>query len=127
MPTAILSACRCLSNDEISNSIRAIAAINPPSTTGGSLLGLAGNSSGAAAGTAGSPAAPAPDAVVLRYCLDHLRNDQMLTPSSLARSFANAPPVLQPLHSGDLEVLINVLSGFGSIGSWGSTIFGTPP
>jgi hypothetical protein len=44
--TAILSACRCLSNDEISNSIRAIAAINPPSTTGGSLLGLAGNSSG---------------------------------------------------------------------------------
>jgi hypothetical protein len=47
--TAILSACRCLSNDEISNSIRAIAAINPPSTTGGSLLGLAGNSSGAAA------------------------------------------------------------------------------
>jgi hypothetical protein len=46
--TAILSACRCLSNDDISNSIRAIAAINPPSTTGaatgGSLLGLAGNS-----------------------------------------------------------------------------------
>jgi hypothetical protein len=51
----------------------------------------------------------------------------MLTPSSLARSFANAPPGLQPLHSGDLEVLINVLSGFGSIGSLGSTIFGTPP
>src|SRR5208282_1393834 len=54
--TAILSACRCLSNDDISNSIRAIAAINPSSTTGGStggsLLGLAGNSSGAAAGTA---------------------------------------------------------------------------
>jgi hypothetical protein len=50
--TAILSACRCLSNDDISNSIRAIAVINPPSTTGGStggsLLGLAGNSSGAA-------------------------------------------------------------------------------
>jgi hypothetical protein len=50
--TAILSACRCLSNADISNSIRAIAAINPPSTTGastgGSLLGLAGNSSGAA-------------------------------------------------------------------------------
>ena len=37
--TAIFSACRCLSNDDISNSIRAIAAINPPSTTGGSLLG----------------------------------------------------------------------------------------
>src|SRR5271166_901586 len=95
--TAILSACRCLSNDDISNSIRAIAAINPPSTTGGStggsLLGLAGNSSGAAAGTADSPAAPAPAAVVSRYCLDHLRNDQMLTPSSLARSFANTPPV----------------------------------
>jgi hypothetical protein len=34
--TAILGACRCLSNDDISNSIRAIAAINPPSTTGGS-------------------------------------------------------------------------------------------
>ena len=33
--TAILSACRCLSNDDISNSIRAIAAINPSSTTGG--------------------------------------------------------------------------------------------
>ena len=58
--TAILSACRCLSNDDISNSIRAIAAINPPSTTGGSLLGLAGNSSGAVANVAGSPAAPAP-------------------------------------------------------------------
>jgi hypothetical protein len=40
--TAILSACRCLSNDDISNSIRAIAATNPPSTTGGSLLGLEG-------------------------------------------------------------------------------------
>src|SRR5271166_6291063 len=90
--TANLSACRCLSNDDISNSIRAIAAINPPSTTGGSLFGLVGNSSGAAAGTAGSPAAPAPAAVLLRYCLDHLRNDQMLTPSSLARSFANTPP-----------------------------------
>jgi hypothetical protein len=31
---------RCLSNDDISNSIRAIAAINLPSTTGGSLFGL---------------------------------------------------------------------------------------
>ena len=110
--TAILSACRCLSNDDISNSIRAIAAINPPSTTGGSLFGLVGNSSGAAAGTAGSPAAPAPAAVLLRYCLDHLRNDQMLTPSSLARSFAGTAAGLQPLHSADLEVLINVLSGF---------------
>jgi len=88
--TAILSA--CLSNDDISNSIRAIAAINPPSTTGGSLLGLAGNSSGAAGDTAGSPAAPAPAAVILRYRLDHLRNDQMLTPSSLARSFVDTPP-----------------------------------
>jgi hypothetical protein len=38
--TAILSVCRCLSNDDISDSIRAIAAINPPSTTGGCLLGL---------------------------------------------------------------------------------------
>src|SRR5580704_6230441 len=91
--TAILSACRCLSNNDISNSIRAIAAINPPSTTGGSLFGLVGNSSGAAAGTTGSPAAPAPAAVLLRYCLDHLRNDQILTPSSLARSFAGTPPV----------------------------------
>ena len=101
--TAILSACRCLSNDDISNSIRAIAAINPPSTTGGSLLGLAGNSSGAAAGTAGSPAAPAPAAVVLRYCLDHLRNDQMLTPSSLARSFANTPPVCNRCTAATLK------------------------
>jgi hypothetical protein len=46
--TAILSASRCLSNADISNSIRAIVAINPPLTTrgatGGSLLGLAGNS-----------------------------------------------------------------------------------
>jgi len=33
--TAILSACLCLSNDDISNSIRAIAAISPSSTTGG--------------------------------------------------------------------------------------------
>ena len=32
----IFSACRCLSKDDISNSIRAIAAINPRSTTGGS-------------------------------------------------------------------------------------------
>ena len=87
--TAILSASRCLSNADISNSIRAIVAINPPSTTGGastgSLLGLAGNSLGA---SGGSCAAPAPAAAFLRYCLDHLRNDQMLTPSSLARSFA---------------------------------------
>src|SRR6266436_7087557 len=101
--TAILSACRCLSNDEISNSIRAIAAINPPSTTGGSLLGLAGNSSGAAAGTAGSLAAPAPAAVVLRYCLDHLRNDRMLTPSSLARSFAGTPPVCSRCTAATLK------------------------
>jgi hypothetical protein len=81
--TAILRACRCLSNDDISNSIRAIVAISPPLTTGGvaggSLLGLAGNSSDAVANVAGSPAAPAPAAVLLRYCLDHLRNDQMLT------------------------------------------------
>ncbi|MGA8478136.1 MAG: hypothetical protein WB696_09280 [Chthoniobacterales bacterium] len=46
--TAILSASLCLSNADISNSIRAIVAINPPLTTrgatGGSLLGLAGNS-----------------------------------------------------------------------------------
>jgi hypothetical protein len=52
--TAVLSASLCLSNDDISNSIRAIVAINPSSptggATGGSLLGLAGNSSGAAAG-----------------------------------------------------------------------------
>ena len=101
--TAILSACRCLSNDEISNSIRAIAAINPPSTTGGSLLGLAGNASGAAAGAAGSPDAPAPAAVLLRYCLDHLRNDQMLTPSSLARSFANTPPVCNRCTAATLK------------------------
>src|SRR5208282_218802 len=101
--TANLSACRCLSNDDISNSIRAIAAFNPPSTTGGSLLGLAGNSSGAAAGTAGSPAAPAPAAVLLRYCLDHLRNDQMLTPSSLARSFANTPPVCNRCTAATLK------------------------
>ena len=69
--TAILSASRCLSNADISNSIRAIVAINPPSTTGGastgSLLGLAANSLGAAAG---SRAAPAPAAFLLRYCLD---------------------------------------------------------
>jgi hypothetical protein len=64
--TAILSACRCLSNDDISNSIRAIAAINPPSTTGGSLLGLAGNSSDAVANVAGSPATPSPAAILLR-------------------------------------------------------------
>jgi hypothetical protein len=83
--------CRCLSNDDISNSIRAIAAINPPSTTGGSLLGLAGNSSDAVANVAGSPATPSPAAVLLRYSLDHLRNDRMLTPSSLARSFAGTP------------------------------------
>jgi hypothetical protein len=63
--TAILSACRCLSNDNISNSIRAIAAINPSSTTGGSLLGLAGNSSDAVANVAGSPATPSPVAVLL--------------------------------------------------------------
>jgi hypothetical protein len=37
--TAILRACRCLSKDDISNSIRAIAAINPRSTTGGSTGG----------------------------------------------------------------------------------------
>jgi len=46
--TAILSASRCLSNADISNSIRAIVAINPSSraggATGGSLLGLAGSS-----------------------------------------------------------------------------------
>ena len=82
--TAVLSASRCLSNDDISKSIRAIVAINPSSptggATGGSLLGLAGNSSGAAVG---SRAAPAPAAVLLRYCLDHLRNDQILTPSFL--------------------------------------------
>ncbi len=87
--TAILSASRCLSNADISNSIRAIVAINPSSkaggAAGGSLLGLAGNSLGA---SGGSCAAPAPAAAFLRYCLDHLRNDQMLTPSSLARSFA---------------------------------------
>jgi hypothetical protein len=91
--TAVLSASRCLSNVDISNSICAIVAINPSSPTGvtvRSLLGLAGNSSGAAAG---SRAAPAPAAVLLRYCLDHLRNDQILTPSSLARSFADTPPV----------------------------------
>src|ERR1700736_3687846 len=92
--TAILSASRCLSNDDISNSIRAIVAINPPSTTGGatggSLLGLAGNSLGAATR---SRAAATPAAVLLRYSLDHLRNDQMLTPSSLARLFAGTPPV----------------------------------
>jgi len=37
--TAILSASRCLSNADISNSIRAIVAINPPSTTGGASTG----------------------------------------------------------------------------------------
>jgi hypothetical protein len=42
--TAILSASRCLSNADISNSIRAIVAINPSSKAGGSLLGLTGNS-----------------------------------------------------------------------------------
>jgi hypothetical protein len=77
--TAVLSASRCLSNADISNSICAIVAINPSSptggATGGSLLGLAGNSSGAAAG---SRAAPAPAAVLLRYCLGHLRNDKIL-------------------------------------------------
>jgi hypothetical protein len=66
--TAVLSASRCLSNADISNSICAIVAINPSSptggATGGSLLGLAGNSSGAAVG---SRAAPAPAAVLLRY------------------------------------------------------------
>jgi hypothetical protein len=61
----ISTACRCLSNDNISNSIRAIAAINPSSTTGGSLLGLAGNSSDAVANVAGSPATPSPVAVLL--------------------------------------------------------------
>jgi hypothetical protein len=103
---------RCLSNNDISNSIRAIAAINPPSTTGGSLFGLVGNSSGAVAGTAGSPAAPASAAVLLRYSLDHLRNDQMLTRSSLGEVVRRHAAGLQPLRSGDLEVLINVLSGF---------------
>ena len=53
--TAVLSASRCLSNADISNSIRAIVAINPSSptggATGGSLLGLAGNSSGVAVGS----------------------------------------------------------------------------
>src|SRR5208283_1355027 len=64
---------------------------------------LAGNSSGAAAGAAGSPAAPAPAAVLLRYCLDHLRNDQMLTPSSLARSFAGTPPVCNRCTAATLK------------------------
>src|SRR6267143_4514135 len=98
--TAILSACCCLSNDDISNSIRAIVAINPPLTTGGSLLGLAGNSLGAAAG---SRAAPAPAAAFLRYCLDHLRNDQMLTPSSLERSFAGTPPLCNRCTAATLK------------------------
>ena len=101
--TAILSACRCLSNDDISNSIRAIAAINPPSTTGGSLLGLAGNSSDAVANVAGSPATPSPAAILLRCSLDHLRNDQMLTPSSLARSFAGTPPVCNRCTAATLK------------------------
>ena len=65
---------------------------NPPSkaggATGGSLLGLAGNSLGAAAG---SRAAPAPAAVVLRYSLDHPRNDQMLTPKFPWRGRSPAP------------------------------------
>ena len=98
--TAILSACRCSSNDDISNSIRAIVAINPPSTTGGSLLGLAGTSSGAATGLF---AAPAPAPVLLRYCLDHLRNDQMLTPSSLARWFADTPSVCNRCTASTLK------------------------
>src|ERR1700736_845748 len=103
--TAILSACRCSSNDDISNSIRAIVAINPLSKTGGatdgSLLGLAGNSSGAATGLF---AAPASALVLLRYCLDHLRNDQMLTPSSLARSFADTPSVCNRCTAATLKV-----------------------
>ena len=73
--TADLSASRCLSNEEISDSIRAIAAINPLSTTGGatgSVLGLAGNSSALVAGTTGSPTAPAPAVAFSRYILDHL-------------------------------------------------------
>src|ERR1700730_1379307 len=64
---------------------------------------LVGNSSGAAAGTAGSPAAPAPPALCLLYCLDHLRNDQMLTPSSLARSFASTPPVCNRCTAATLK------------------------
>ena len=103
--TAVLSASRCLSNADISNSICAIVAINPSSptggATGGSLLGLAGNSSGAAVG---SRAAPAPAAVLLRYSLDHLRNDQMLTPSSLARSFAGTPPVCNRYTAATLKL-----------------------
>ena len=109
---AILSVCCCLSNDDISNSIRAIAAINPPSTTGGSLLGLAGNSSGAAAGTAGSPAAAALAAVVLRYCLDHLRNDESADAQFIGEVVRRDPPVWQPLHGGDLEASHRPSSGF---------------
>src|SRR6516164_11286469 len=86
--TADLSASRCLSNEEISDSIRAIAAINPPSATGGAAsgsgLGLAGNSSAWMAGATGSASTPATAVALLRYFLYHLRNDQMLTSSSLA-------------------------------------------
>src|SRR5258707_7439526 len=52
---------------------------------------------------AGSRAAPAPAAFLLRYCLDHLRNDQMLTPSSLARSFAGTPPVCNRCTAATLK------------------------
>src|SRR3984893_7094546 len=115
--TAVLSASRCLSNDDISNSIRAIVAIDPSSptggATGGSLLGLAGNSSGAAAG---ARAAPALAAVLLRYCLDHLRNDQILTPSSLARSFAGTPPVCNRSTAATLKFSSTFFRAFLGIG-----------
>jgi hypothetical protein len=105
--TAVLSTCRCLSNNDISNSIRSIVAISPPSTTGGvtgdSLLGLAGISSAPVENVAGSPAASASAAILLRYCLDHLRNDQILTPNSSARSFAGMPPVCNRCTAATLK------------------------
>src|SRR6266404_9746444 len=112
--TADLSAWRCLSNEEISDSIRAIAAINPLSTTGGataSVLVLAGNSSALVPWATGSPTAPA--VAFLRYILDHLRNDQMLTSNSLASSLAGTPPVCNRCTASELEVLINVFSRLG--------------
>jgi len=124
--TAVFSASRCLSNDDISNSIRAIVAINPPSkaggATGGSLLGLACNSLGAAAD---SRAAPAPVAAFLRYRLDHLRNDQMLTPNSLARSFAGTPPLCNRCTAATLKFSSTFFLVLG-IGEKGASLLGSP-
>jgi len=98
---------------------------NPPSkaggATGGSLLGLA-DTLGAAAGWR---AAPAPVAAFLRYSLDHLRNDQMLTPSSLARSFAGTPPLCNRCTAATLKFSSTFFLVLG-IGEKGASLLGSP-